>query len=501
MFRRVRFFLLLAPLVLFGILVSCLRPAPKAGPFLPAGQRGTTEAAGERTALPHRPAQSPTPDQPRVLPTLRPDPVDYYVKPGDTLGKIAQRYGVPISKLVEVNDIANPDLLSVGQYLFVPAPEPLEPGPAFKIIPDSELVRGPASADFDVGEFVRQYNGYLRVYREELEDRYYSGIEIVERVSVEYSVNPRLLLAVLEYQTGWVTREEPPEEWIDYPMAYPEPWRKGLYAQLAWAANNLNSGYYRWQLNTISHWLLTDGSVIPPDETINAGTAGVQHLMSLLYREAGWREAVSERGVYYTYFRLFGDPFARAVEPVVPDDLLQPPMLLPFEEGVVWYFSGGPHAGWGDGSGWAALDFAPPEELPGCLMADSWVTAVAGGLVTYSNTGTVVLDLDGDGHDQTGWSVLYLHIDSFERVKAGTRVEAGARIGHASCEGGVSNGTHVHLARRYNGEWIAADRHLPFNLEGWISQGTGSEYNGILIRNEDIVEAWDRRREENRIWR
>jgi LasA protease len=113
----------------------------------------------------------------------------------------------------------------------------------------------------------------------------------------------------------------------------------------------------------------------------------------------------------------------------------------------------------------------------------------------------VMQDLDGDGLEQTGWTVLYMHIESRNRVQPGTYVRAGERIGHASCEGGISTGTHLHLARRYNGEWIPADGPLPFTLDGWVSKGTGSEYNGILTKNGVVIEAWEGRREENQISR
>jgi LasA protease len=96
-----------------------------------------------------------------------------------------------------------------------------------------------------------------------------------------------------------------------------------------------------------------------------------------------------------------------------------------------------------------------------------------------------------DGLEQTGWVVLYMHIESRDRVQPGDYVKAGDRIGHPSCEGGFSSGTHVHLARRYNGEWISADRNLPFNLDGWISEGAGEEYNGYLKKGDLVVEAWE----------
>jgi murein DD-endopeptidase MepM/ murein hydrolase activator NlpD len=102
-----------------------------------------------------------------------------------------------------------------------------------------------------------------------------------------------------------------------------------------------------------------------------------------------------------------------------------------------------------------------------------------------TGNGAVLQDLDisgedsSDGLEQTGWVVLYMHIEARDRVQEGAYVRAGERIGHASCEGGVSTGTHVHLARRYNGEWIPADGSLPFVLDGWVSR-RGIEYDGYL---------------------
>jgi hypothetical protein len=94
-----------------------------------------------------------------------------------------------------------------------------------------------------------------------------------------------------------------------------------------------------------------------------------------------------------------------------------------------------------------------------------------------------------------------MHIEARDRVPAGTYLHAGERIGHPSCEGGVSSATHLHLARRYNGEWIPADTTMPFVLDGWISRGTGTEYDGFLERDDAVVEAWDGIRGENAIQR
>ncbi len=503
-------------LLLGSILFAFASSAPGASNASPASLATPTLAAVLPTASdqsltptpfqpatrpPDQPIPTPTPDVTKPIPTARAKEEQYVVQPNDSLNIIAKKYNVDIQDLVEANKIANPNQLTVGQKLVIPVVTPRAPGPAFKIIPDSELVLSPHTIGFSVQKAIAKFNGYLIRYEEKVDDRMTSGVAILERISREYSVNPRLLLAVLDYQSGWVTQSNTPDSRKDYPMGHINSARKGLYRQLAWAANQLNQGYYLWRVNGLSSYKLSDGSVVPASTALNAGTVGVQNLMSELYDRSGWERAISEKGVFAVYSRLFGYSFDYAFEPVLPVKLTQPKLRLPIEDGTVWSFTGAPHGGWGDGSAWAALDFAPPGDAAGCVPSAAWVTAVADGLVVRSENGVVVLDLDQDGNEQTGWTILYLHISSGGRVKLGARLKSGDRIGHPSCEGGVSNGTHVHIARRYNGEWIPADGPLPFNMDGWISEGAGVEYYGYLRRNGEVLEAWDRRVPANQITR
>ena len=103
---------------------------------------------------------------------------------------------------------------------------------------------------------------------------------------------------------------------------------------MAWAANYLNRGFYLWQVNAVPAWLLADGTIIPVNSTINAGTAGIQQLMATLYNKDDWLIAVQEEGVYKTYNELFGYPFDFGIEPLIPPDLKQPAFQLPFEPKV-----------------------------------------------------------------------------------------------------------------------------------------------------------------------
>jgi murein DD-endopeptidase MepM/ murein hydrolase activator NlpD len=129
------------------------------------------------------------------------------------------------------------------------------------------------------------------------------------------------------------------------------------------------------------------------------------------------------------------------------------------------------------------------------------VTAISDGLVIRSENGEVVVDLDQDGLEQTGWTILYMHMAEEDRVPVGTKVKTGDRIGHPSCEGGVSTATHVHLARRYNGEWIPAGGTLPFVLDGWQVSGEATEYDGRLAKGADVKAACECREEKNSVTR
>ena len=389
---------------------------------------------------------------------------------------------------MQANGLNETSMLAVGMVLDIP---PIEvdpnPGSSFKLIPDSELVYGPASIQFDVDAFAQEQGGYLAGYAQDVNGEYLTGTQIIERAAQNYSVNPRLLLALLEYRGGWVTNPTPQN--VDYPFGYYDNYYAGLHRQVSWAANNLNRGFYLWRVNALSTLPLSDGSYVPLDATINAGTAGVQYFLSLFNNRPFWDYDVSELGFFQTYNDLFGYPFDFSISPLLPPGLSQPSMQLPFEPGTTWSYTGGPHGGWDSGSGWAALDFAPPGEPAGCVSSDAWVVALANGWIVRASDGAVIQDLDNDGYEQTGWNILYMHIESRDLVPPNTYVYAGERIGHPSCEGGFSNGTHVHLARKYNGEWIPADGNLPFNLEGWISSGNGYEYDGYLTRGQTVLEA------------
>jgi len=57
-------------------------------------------------------------------------PVTYVVQRGDTLATIAQKFGVSINDLIKANNITNPDTILVGQTLTIPTAEAVASTPA-----------------------------------------------------------------------------------------------------------------------------------------------------------------------------------------------------------------------------------------------------------------------------------------------------------------------------------------------------------------------------------
>ena len=80
-----------------------------------------TTATGEETVTEAAPVDDKTlpTEEPTPAPTPAPEPTttSYKIQSGDTLGKIASRYGTSVSKLAELNKIKNPNLIYAGKTL------------------------------------------------------------------------------------------------------------------------------------------------------------------------------------------------------------------------------------------------------------------------------------------------------------------------------------------------------------------------------------------------
>lgn len=420
----------------------------------------------------------------------------YTTQAGDTPQVLAARFRVRLGDIGfpagEASKVAPQQLLPAGLQLTIrgyPADYPR----ANRILPDSEVIYSPSASDFDTSAYVKSAGGYLSRYQEYLRSTGWTdGARIVERVALENSLNPRLLLSLLELRCGCVRGELSPGRDSRYLLGNDSPVRRGLYRQLGWAANQLSLGYYGWRNGLLSNLVLGDGSSRPLEPDLNAGSAALEYLLAQMVSRQEWENLIQVRGGFSDlYQHMFGDFSERLAqaEPLFPAGLVQPPLALPFLPGEVWSYTSGPHKAWETEGARAALDFAPASIAEGCAPSNAWITAVAGGLVVRSRHGAVLLDLDGDGREQTGWVILYMHVESQDRIDEGAWLESGDLIGHPSCEGGRATGSHLHIARKYNGEWIAADGPLPFVMDSWTANGGFHAFEGSLSSGAHTVFA------------
>jgi len=451
------------------------------------------------TSVPVTPSLEPTAEDtpvygPTPLPTRTVFPpgelVDYIAQNGDNLPALAQHFNTTAAEILAANPGIPEDISTLPAGLPMQIPIYYIPliGSPFQILPDSEVVNSPSAVGFDIQAELAATGGFLKdmvdygYYRER------AAWDVINVLALNYSVHPRLMIALLEYQTGALTRPDPRDTAALYPLGYEDTRYQGLYRQLLWAVELINDGYYGWRSGTIDTIQLADGRLVRPDPWQNAGTVGLYNLFAALYGQSDFDIAVSPEGFYRTYTELWGEPFDLAVD-FIPGNLTQPELALPFEPGRIWGFTGGPHFSWGLALPFGALDFAPPAVQGGCASSAEWVTAPASGVITRSELAMVLLDLDGDGDQRTGWVLFYFHIAEQDRIPVGSVVEQGAWIGHPSCEGGRSTGTHVHIARMYNGEWIPAGGVLPFTMDGWVAANGDQPYEGTLTRVSKVVHA------------
>lgn len=108
-----------AALILIGVLSGCgyVQVKITASPMPP------TPTAPVQWIAPDRRATAtvvPSTPLPTATATATPTPILYEIQKGDNLLAIAYRYNVPVEVLIEINPIANPRALQIGQVLVIP---------------------------------------------------------------------------------------------------------------------------------------------------------------------------------------------------------------------------------------------------------------------------------------------------------------------------------------------------------------------------------------------
>ncbi len=340
------------------------------------------------------------------------------------------------------------------------------------LLNDDRLFYEPGWGALEVRAFLEERPGVLGRLGSWVGDQEVPLADLIAGQAFLYGVNPRVLLTMLEMQSGLVDNPHPSPEDLDWAMGYHDEEVRGLEAQISWAAKEVLRSTREYPL--VSTLALGDGSLMPLPVGTNLGSYAVMRVLGQTGEERLIEEiaGVGEKGFVPTYQRLFGeDP--RTALTGLPSPVEEPFLVQPYEgtyevtsildhhypllgnDGLLLSRWGADAQGlpYDDHDGWDyALDLGTP-----VLAAADGVVAWAGnsddGCATVARG--VVLD------HGNGYHTLYWHLDQVE-VEIGGRVSAGERIGLAGASG-CAVGPHLHF-----GVYFWGRRTDP---EGWCGPG------------------------------
>ena len=258
------------------LLVGACQPVAQLAALTPEAQ--TAAAAAQAAEV----FPTPTPERPLYAPG---ELVDYVAQAGDTLTALAVHFNTSEAEIRETNSFIPPDVTTMPPGMPMKIPIYYAPfwGPTYQILPDSLFVNGPEQVGFDVEGFVSSQPGWLSQHVEYAAGDTRSGANVVRLIAQNFSISPRLLLALLEYQGGALSQTEPPDGSANYVLGKEDPFYRGLYLQLAWAANLMNDAYYQWRSGELVTFEHLDGRVERPDPWQNAGSVALQVYFSRLF--------------------------------------------------------------------------------------------------------------------------------------------------------------------------------------------------------------------------
>ncbi len=276
-----------------------------------------------------------------------------------------------------------------------------------------------------------------------------------------YSVSPKVILALLEAQSGILSTPEPTADQMAWAVGFQGDggrWR-GLQSQVRWAVRQIylaRRSYPAYEPLTFA-----DGSTLPPRADMTPSEYAIARVLAPTTSADGLRGRLDR--FLATYTRLFGDPRVAPTDwPAPAAPFLSLPMEQQFQ--ITSFFDHNaplltrtPGASvltyWGrdetdpsfayDGhDGW---DYAmgPPDVA---LAAADGVVTFAGAADDGCATGAVVID-HGNGYRTFYWHLYSIDVEMNQPIARGTSVGV-------TGESGCALGAHLHFGVQYLGRDI-----------------------------------------------
>ena len=336
------------------------------------------------------------------------------------------------------------------------------------LITDDQFVWGPNVGDFDIATFLNRRGSPLAAYADEV--ALWAGYS---------SVNPQVLLAVLELRYGTVDHFADGAD------------RATVESQIETTALDLATAFYEhlytWGARAEDgvadrlppSLVLADGMIVAIESaTTTSGTYALQRVLSEGSDLATFQALTARAdagGFSATFAELFpGVDLLAEDNPINPTDAPADSLFqLPFPLGATWYFNG-PHSWNGDNTPpFSSMDFfqgGADCDSPPALYAVA--TAAGSAIRRYS----CWMEIDHGA----GWTTSYYHLRNL--VGSGTQIRNG-RLGSIACEvcaGGYATGPHVHWSLKYNGAYVSLEG---VKLSGWtVHVGPTAYFTGSLER-------------------
>lgn len=338
------------------------------------------------------------------------------------------------------------------------------------IFDDRRLTYEPGFYALEIQAFLDSQPGPLKGIVVPVGDRQHTFAEALAGQATYYSVNPKIILALIELQSGLIGDPQPTADQFAWAVGFrgENGRRRGLQAQVRWAIKEML--YARRDYPQRLPLTFADGSTTtPPEDMSLAEYALARTLAPTTVPER--LPALVER-FRTTYARLFEDPrvsptdwpspsppfLTRPIGKVVPVtsffDHGGPFLMRNSKNGVTTYwgrvetdpiFAYNGHDGWD----YAA---APPQRA---LAAADGIVVFAGNADDGCATRAVVID------HENGYRTLYWHLHRVD-VSIGERVRRSQPIGIIG-NTGCSTGPHLHFGVQYLGRNVD-----PY---GWCGEG------------------------------
>lgn len=346
------------------------------------------------------------------------------------------------------------------------------PVPRF-VAPTQASVLAAETAPLNVQLFLDRQPGTLKRFR----DGAYTAAEIIQSYTSYYSLDPRILLVLLELDKQLLSDPNPTQDTLRKPLAAAGP--EGFAKQIEWAVREIRAGFGPY--DKPPEIVFADGARETLDLAQEPSTLAVQRFLATGRAHNDWRKLVD--GYLPLFQKLWNDA---PTAPTPTPSASKPFLRLPWPRGTDVIHSSYfdhvyPTVDRGEDGNNFIVDYLGRGNLsynthdghdyyfPAKPIGTPMLAAAPGTAYAYTARGNgVVVRHAGEF---AGYETVYWHLDQFARIFAGkidngvgVPVQAGTVLGSSGKSGFTDGGAHLHFEVRHNGRQVD-----PY---GWYGPGS-----------------------------